>query len=813
MNRLNSTTSSPGILGGADAEAATLPCALRFPLIFRLAQVLVACVALAPAQVDTATITGRVADPTGALIPEVTVTVINAGTNFQFMARTNTEGVYRVQSLQPGPYRLIFQAAGFKQLVRDGLTLRSGDVLAIDVSLNIGNVTDSVEVTAAAPLLETQTSSSGSVLSGRVIYELPNQRFVLAAMMFIPGVSVGFSTGSAGVGGYNIAGQRTSAIGVFEDGVSVNHPSTGSSSVKTVKNSVAEVKVLTTALPAEYGHSGGGVVSIIKKTGTNEFHGAATAYGRPRSWTHRNFFDRDRTSAPTPQNPNGIQSFFLLPDASIGGPVLLPKLYDGHNRTFFMFGWQKLIEKKTSQYFGAVPTAAMEGGDFGFGGLGGDIYDPASTRQLADGSWARDPFPNKRIPIAAMDPVARKILQIHPWKSPNEPGTQDANGPTGNLSYNEGSRTFFDDLNLRIDHQFNSNTKVYGSWTYNKTNGAGRTTNMAVRDFDVNSSWSPSTNQNYSLGQSWVINPSLFNDFRFGYYRRRSDTFVPSYGKDYGKLLGIPNISPELLPSFGTGNHFTAGSIYGLTLTGPARSVDETLTLRNDLSKITGTHALKMGYEMLRLRMNSTQSNIPSGDFRFDQMTAGLQRDGNVLARTGNTFAGFLLGWVRQAQFDLQLASWLPRSTIHSFYLQDEWKALPNLTLNLGVRYSNETPFTMKYGQMSNFDPAAIDDVTGKLGAVSHPTSPLNRRDNNNFQPRLGAAWHAMQKLAVRAGFGMYSIDVKFPTRRGQFQEYVAQANYQRPPGDPTPIYRISQVPAPVAYQDPAEWHLRVHRH
>jgi hypothetical protein len=801
MNRTRSTSSSPTILGGADAVAPRPTCATRVPMIYQFALVLVACVSLASAQVDTATITGRVVDPTGALIPEATVTVINTGTNFQFIARSNNGGVYRVQSLQPGPYRITFQAGGFKQLVRDGITLRSGDVLAIDVALNIGNVTDSIEVTGAAPLLETQTASSGSVMSGRVIYELPNQRFVLAAMMFIPGVSVGYSTGSAGVGGYNIAGQRTSAIGVFEDGVSVNDPGTGSASIKTVKNSVAEVKVLTTALPAEYGHSGGGVVSIVKKTGTNEFHGAATAYGRPRSWTHRNFFDRDRTSAPTPQNPNGLQYLFLLPDASIGGPVVLPKLYNGHNRTFFIFGWQKLIEKKTSQYFGAVPTTAMENGDFSFGGRGSDIYDPTSTRQLADGSWTRTPFPNRQLPITAMDPVALKILQIHPWQRPNEPGTLDANGPSGNLSYNEASRTFFDDLNARIDHQFSSNIKMYGSWTYNKTNGAGRTTNMAVKDFDVNSKWSPSTNQSYSLGHSWIINPTLFNDARFGYYRRLSDTFVPSYGKDYGKLLGIPNISSALLPSFGTGNQFTAGSIYGLTMSGPSRNVDETLTVRDDLSKIMGTHALKMGYEMLRLRMNSTQTNIPSGDFRFDGMTAGLQKDGNVLARTGNTFAGFLLGWVRQAQFDTELASWLPRATIHSLYLQDEWKAASNLTLNFGIRYSNETPFNMKYGQMSNFDPTAIDALTGTLGAVSHPTGSLNRRDNNNFQPRIGAAWHPMQKVAIRAGFGVYTIDVKFPTRRGQFQEYVAQANYQRPSGDPTAIYRISQIATPVAYK------------
>jgi hypothetical protein len=496
----------------------------------------------------------------------------------------------------------------------------------------------------------------------------------------------------------------------------------------------------------------------------------ASIYGRSRSMQHRNYFDRERSSQPTPGNPNGQRNFFLLPDASTGGPVVIPKLYDGRNKTFFFFGYQKLIEKKTNQYFTAVPTPAMENGDFSFGGVGRALYDPTTTRQLSDGTWARDVFPNKQIPLTSFDPVARKVLEFHPWKEQNNPATFSADGPASNLSYDERSRTFFEDFNIRLDHQFSPYVKVYASWTSNHANGWGRPTNIRLPEWDTNSTASPSTNQNSSLGQSWVISPSLVNDARIGYYRQWSQKLVPAFGKDYGKLLGIPNISSAMLPSFGSG---------------PNRSVNETLTLRDDLTKMWGTHAFKMGYELLRLRMNNTRTNFPSGDFRFDLMTAGLQGNGNPVPATGNTFAGFLLGWVRQGQFDQELASWLPRSSIHGLYFQDDWKFSPRLTLNLGLRYSIESAYNMKYGQMSNFDPTVTDDVSGKLGGIVHPTSPLNRRDKNNFQPRIGVAWHPRDKWAFRGGLALNTIDVKFPSSRAYFEEYVAQANQQRPPAIP----------------------------
>ncbi|MCC6859554.1 MAG: TonB-dependent receptor [Bryobacterales bacterium] len=765
--------------------------------------VALACASGALAQVGTSTITGRVSDMTGAVVPNVAVTVVNAQTSFQFKTVTNQEGIFRVQSLQPGPYRVVFEASGFKRLVRESVELRTGDTLPVNAVLEVGSVAESVEVTAAAPLLETETSATGTVVAGKLIYDLPlYQRYVNSTFHLVPGVQTGGYAYGGSLGSYHVAGQRSGAIGFFEDGVAANDTEGGTEMPKPVQNSVAEVKALTTVVPAEYGHSAGGVISVVKKTGTNQIHGLASAYGRSRRMQHRRFFDLYKASQPQPNNPNGTPNWFILPDASVGGPVVIPKLYDGRNKTFFFFGYQKLIEKKALQTYTNVPTPDMRSGDFSFGGIGNPLFDPSTTRQV-DGQWVRDPFPGNRVPVSRFDPVARKVLEIDPWHAPNSPGTYNASGPVDNYFYAEPSRTFFEDYNGRIDHQFSEAFKIYGSYTYNHQSGWGRPRNIRVPDFDaVEGNLQPFTGQNWSAGATYILSPTLINDARAGYYRRRNDRIVPSFGKNYAQILGIPNIAPDLLPAFGSGNDYgSPESTYGIAVTGPSRHIGETLSFRNDLTKIHGTHAFKMGYEVLRHRFNSTVKNYPSGQFLFDGMTAGLQPDGNAVPRTGNTFAGFLLGWVRQAQFDAELASWLPRSYIHSFYFQDDWKVTPNLTLNLGLRYTNESPYSTKYGQMTNFFPAATDDITGRMGAFIHPEGGLNARDNNNFQPRIGVAWHPLRKWVFRGGFGFYTVDVKFPLRRGNFEEYVAQANQQRAPGDPRPLYQISRGPDPQAFR------------
>ncbi len=777
---------------------------MRFSRGFALVLLLTAMSALCLAQIGTSTISGRVTDPTGGVVAGVKITAVQTSTNFVFTGVTNADGLFRIPSLQPGAYRITFDAAGFKKTVRDGVDLRTGDVLAVDAVMQVGSVTESIEVTGAPPLLETETSATGALVDGDTLHKLPlYQRYINTTLNLVPGMSQGGYGYGGSLGAYHLAGQRNGAIGIFEDGVNGNEQTQGLTTIKPVQNSVEEVKVLTTTLPAEYGHSAGGVISVVKKSGTNQLHGLAADYGRVRRMQHRLFFDNLKTSDPRPGFPNGLPTWFMMPEANVSGPVFIPKVYDGRNKTFFFFGYQKLIEKKAAQVIVNTPTDAMKGGDLSFGGKGYPIFDPSTTRQV-NGNWVRDPVPGNIVPSSRFDPVAKKILGINPWVSPNAPGSLTANGPDSNLITAENSRTFFEDFSTRIDHQFSSAFKIFGSWTYNHQSGLNRPTNIGNKPFDGSQGLeSPFTQKNLSIGATYVINPSTINDARVGYYRVRGDGFSYSSGGNWAQQLGIPNVDGALMPQFGApgGDRYQASGIYGLIGNGNYRNITETISFRDDLTKIHGTHAFKMGYELLHFRLNSTVTNRPSGAFYFDGMTAGLQANGQPVPNTGNTWAGFLFGSVREAYFDAELTSWLPRSDIHSFYFQDDWKFSPTITFNLGVRYSNESPFSTKYGLMSNFDPNGTDNVVaGGKGAIVHPTNGLNTRDNNNFQPRIGVAWHAKDRLVIRGGFSVNTIDIKYPSNRTQFDEYVGVNDQARASNDPRPLFQISQGPSPVTF-------------
>ncbi|MGH9666832.1 MAG: carboxypeptidase regulatory-like domain-containing protein, partial [Bryobacteraceae bacterium] len=308
-------------------------------------------IASAFAQVDTATITGKVTDTSGAAMPNVQISVVQTETNFHFSSVTNSDGIYRIQSLQPGPYTATFEASGFKRLVRQNISLHVGDVLAVDATLEVGAVTESVEVKSSPTLLQTETSSTGTVTEGDQLYKLAMyQRYITNVMTIVPGLTNSTTGGTNGLGSFYVAGTRNSGTGVFEDGVFANDPLGGTTTIKPIENSVDEVKVLTGTLPAEYGHSAGGIITTVKKSGTNEFHGSASDFGRTRIMTHRQYFNLYTTSQPQLGNPNGVPAWFMQPDASGGGPLVIPKIYNGRNRTFWFIGYNKLIEKKTQAY-------------------------------------------------------------------------------------------------------------------------------------------------------------------------------------------------------------------------------------------------------------------------------------------------------------------------------------------------------------------------------------------------------------------------------------------------------------------------------
>ncbi|MBK9169387.1 MAG: TonB-dependent receptor [Bryobacterales bacterium] len=735
------------------------------------------------AQSANGNIVGRVVDASGAPIPGVDVVATDVARGVTIRVTTDATGIYRLLYLAPSRYNITYTANGFAPLQRSALELRSNDTLTVDIELQIGNVVERIEVTGQTPLLEAATSSTGTTISGRSVDRLPvQQRYMWMTMYFMPGVT--------SMAGFHIAGQRDRGIGYTMDGISATEPVRGGVAtnriMSTTPNAVEEVKLTTTVMPAEYGHSPAGGMSLTFKSGTNQLHGEAEDRYINNALLHRNHFVLNRPDRPfVYHNLAGILS----------GPVVLPKLYDGRNKTFFLFGYSRHHEKNDRQVFSTVPTQEMLGGDFSFGGIGFPLYDPASTRRNDAGQWVRDPIAGNVIPQSRISPVARNFLNNQPWNAPNNAGGAgfiDRSGPRNNLGADYNYRSFRTRYDVKIDQVFNEQNRMFGRFSHVRNRARGRDVALNWELIDGNFVLVPSDQVNGVISDTHVFGPTLINEIRVGANRRMESRTPGGINANWGQQLGIPGISGETFPSFfnSAGAAFFSATMPG----GFSYSATENFTLQDNLTKIVGRHQLKMGYEMLRTRANTRAASLPGGVYRFGGT------DFPFTPNTGNDFAAFLMGSVVRADFNLTLANWLPRWWSHAWYFQDDWTVNSKLTLNLGVRWSHESPFNTKYGQHSQFDSRAVDPVTGRVGAITHPGSMLAKRDLNNFQPRVGMAYRINDRMVFRGGFGVTTIDLFTAALDQNFEEYFTGVTLQPVPGDPRPAFLIDQGPGPVQY-------------
>jgi hypothetical protein len=733
----------------------------------------------------TASVLGAATDSTGSVVADAKVTVINTGTQFVSNTVTTGEGTYYVPYLNPGTYRITIEAAGFKKYVRDGVVLRTDETPRIDVQLEVGSVSESINVTGGAPLLETETSASGQIIEGETIVKIPvPEKNLVRLTLYMPGMNV--------INGQHAMGQRERALGMIQDGISGKEPARNAfytpspgtagstpSMIQTL-DMVQEVKLWTTGLPAEFGHSSGGLMSTVFKSGTNQFHGSLEDRITLPKLVNRSYFE-----------VLGIDYTYHEATGTVGGPVYLPKIYNGKNRTFFFFGVQRhdgeIFESVTS----AVPSQAMLNGDFTFGGRGFPIFDPASTRQDASGRYIRDPFPGNQVPQGRFDPVARNLINLHPWKQANVPGILTPTGPDQNLTVSRFGGYYFTRYDTKIDHQFNASHRIFGRYSQLRERSPGReSAELTARLFDSSISI-PIDMRNIVLSDTYTLNPTTINELRIGFSRRHSTRLPESYGKNFAQQLGMPNVSAETFPQFAPTLNPGAfpTSFYNLAPGGKNQDVAQGLTLQNNLTKVIGQHTFKIGYEMIRTSFNALAETLPSGVYSMGGT------DNPFTPNTGNDFAALLLGSVVKATFTQPVATWLPRWWSHAAYFQDDYKPLRKLTFNLGLRWSYESPFQTKYGQQSEFDPTARDPVSGLVGAISHSKGALAKRDLNNFEPRLGLAWNFKPKWVFRSSFGLMHSDLFTNASNQNFEEYLATANVQPPPGDPRVAFQLSQGP------------------
>ncbi len=732
----------------------------------------------------TGTLVGTITDNSGAVMSGVKVTVVNAETAFTSETVSSADGAYQVPYLAPGMYRITIESPGFKRYLREGVQIRTGEIPRIDVQLEVGAVTESIRVEGSAPLIDTETAQAGLVLSGDQLLKIPvSQKRAIRMTFYYPGAQP--------MSGFHILGQRARSMGYTVDGINGKEPGIGNiggtnEQISTTQDAFEEVKVHTTGTPAEYGHAAGGLMSIVFKSGTNQFHGSVENRYIARQMIHRSYLEQlPRT------NPFTYHETTLL----FSGPVILPKLYKGNNKTFWLAGWEQHFENAgTAGARTNVPTDAMYNGDFSFGGQTSPrplpIYNPFSTR-LEGNTWVRDPFPGNIVPKSLFDPAVQKFLALKPFASPNQAGIAGAQWPTENLVENQIKQIRRIRWDGKIDHQFTPNHRMFGRYSQARHRAwkGDYQAQFAWRDLDPNAQNAPVDHYNGVISDILVLSPSLSNEFRAGYNRRERYESAMTANGDWGTALGIPRIDGSTFPNFNLD-----GAVPGLNGSTDAglrsfQNIGEDFTFQDNVTKVTGKHTFKGGYELIRTRYNGTLGALPGGTYTFGGT------DMPFTPNTGNTFASFLLGSVTQATYTQDYAAWLPRWWGHQWYFQDDWKPARGLTVNLGLRWSYESPYQTKYGQQSQFDPTARDPLTGNLGAIIHPAGSLAKKDLNNFAPRAGMAWSFKPNWVFRGSFGMIHQDIQATQTYINNDEYLATATLQSPVGDPRPVFRLSDGP------------------
>ena len=754
--------------------------------------------ALVLAQSGRGTILGTVSDPTGAVMPQVAVTVTNVETNVKAVATTDELGNYRAPSLIPGPYSVTFEKAGFKSFKREGIVLVLDATVRVDAEMAVGAVGQSVEVVANASLLETETSTSGTVVPNVVVVNAPVwQRWVNTFAYLSPSVKP--STWSGSNSNISVNGQRAKLTSFSFDGTSAQSPDSNTDTMMPSIDAVAEFKITTEVPSAEFAHSAGGAINVFIKNGTNELHGSVFEFNRTKMLRALNYFDRG-------QPPNWNFNQF---GGTAGGPIYFPKIYNGKNRSFFFASYQGTRHPYANPTVYSLPDPKWITGDFsGYR----QIYDPDSTTLNATTNlWSRVPLAGNQIPQSRQDPVARKIAPYYP--SPNRPATVDPWGPSSNYIWNPVNSFDLDAIDWRLDHSFTDNSKLFlrESWNYQR----GRTPLLfSERAADNLQSFKPTRRGSWTLGHNQTVSSNKFNEVRLGYMRRRYQAVHPSQSQGWAGKIGIPD---KGLANFNWA--FPLFNINNVQALGPATSsvnidqVQENYQLTENFTFVRRSHTFKTGYFLERIKLSNygltAGGSSPSGVFSFDGGQTAFPKD----TASGIPFADFMMGTPSSSSFGMMQNPWRVRYWNHQLYFQDDWKVGRKLTLNLGLRYSLDMPRTAVGNHQSNFDPNATDYIiptpyatAPQKGTVVHSEldgvpKALAKTQKLNFTPRLGFAYQLASKTVLRGGFGMYNAFFHPYGTNQLFDEYNTGYNFgSKAGGDPTYQYKLSQGPLPFTY-------------
>jgi hypothetical protein len=727
------------------------------------------------AQAGLADLTGEVRDEAGARVAGCRVSVTEVHTNRTVTVGTGAHGVYHVPNLGPGSYRIAAEAPGFRPAVREGVRLATGERVRIDLTLAVGTFAEATIVSADAPLLQTESSSLGQVISNRSVVQLPlNGRSFLPLVALVPGVAL--PPGSAFP---RLSGGRPRVNEYLYDGISVLQPEPGTVPYFPIVDAIQEFKVVTSVPPAEFGRFNGGVINLTTKGGTNEFHGAAFAFLRNEALNARNLFAP--ASAQDPEKPDFRRHQFGF---VLGGPLV-------RDRSFFFADYQGTRQSIGRVRISTVPTARQRQGDFTepIGGRVPTLYDPATTRPTGGGGTTRDVFPGNRIPSGRFDPVAAGLLNRYPL--PNLDGTSNNYRRVANEEVDQ------DQFDVRVDHRRSEGQNVFARFSYFRDttepvtplpDGSGNLTTGAI-----------GPTRTKSLG-AVVRHVRMFgeravNDLRLGHTRRSVARHGLLLDGTPSQALGLPGIPTNTafahaLPTF---------LIDGFQqLSSPANTNSDSTTdvtqVVDTISLQRGLHSFKMGVDFRFQRLDIVQPPSPTGNFRFTSQGSDLPGT----TGTGLSLASFLLGQVQNFAIDLQGSTFRQRAKILEAFVQDDWRPTSRLSVNAGVRYTLNFPSTEIDDQSAIFN---LQTRELEYAGVDGNSRSAREVHWDNFGPRLGLAYQLGGRTVVRGGYALVWIEqagITTPFTQPQFP--FLQNVTQRSLDNVRPAFVLAQGPsvAPV---------------
>ncbi|HYT76103.1 MAG TPA: TonB-dependent receptor [Vicinamibacterales bacterium] len=744
----------------------------------RLCMTMLACVWAASltlsAQDFRGEITGRVSDSSGGRLPGVSVTVTNVATNVATTTTTNSEGDFSVPFLNPGTYTVTVELSGFKKLVRQGIELHISDKLSLPLTLEVGKVEEVVSVTAESPLLQTMSGSAGQVIDEQRISMLPlsdGNPFVLARL--VPGAAftgdLKFSRpfDNGGTSGITVDGS-TGGNEFTLDG-SPNMANGRRVAFVPPSDAVQEFKVETSSFDASSGHTTGANVNVTLKSGTNRLSGSGYDFYRSDKLASPDFFvKKNGTSKP--------QVSYKRPGGTVGGPLSIPGLYDGHDRTFFFGAVEWLYDTFPEPLPQTVPTEAMRNGDFSaLLAQGIVIYDPL-TATSSNGRVVRTPFTNNIIPSNRINPIAQKILSYYP--GPNQPA--DASGQN-NFFYSNPRHDTFNSESVRVDHVISATQRLFARYTRNDRREARNAIYGEVNGVIPSGNYLYRKNDGITYDHTYTQSAKALWDVRAGWQRFQEPNVRQHEGLFDPATLGF---SPAVTALFGGARYFPSVTFDTLSNLGDnlaANTTHSIYSFQPTYTRLMGKHSMRAGYDLRLYHEFGSNRGRQAGEYTNARGSAFTRQLDNSTGQNFQDVAGFLLGYPTGGSIEIN-GTRLNDTWYNGMFVQDDWKVSNRLTVNLGVRYEYEGATTDSENRnVRGFDPNAALTITGTAEAnyaanpipqvpasafkvrgglmfASAQTPGFWNPDKNNIEPRVGFAYKLSEKTVARGGWGIYTV-------------------------------------------------------